>query len=244
MDTGIEIFATKGVEYLVVIGYLMLLVVFWQIVRRPTGRARQPASALPVPATPFTPRGDVAYHQGHAWARPRPDGTVRVGMDDFARRLLGAPQAFRLPAVGMRLDQGRPGWDVIVGDTAVPMLAPVDGEVVRVNPDVVADPRLPSSEPYDRGWLLEVRVPAESGSLANLLRRNVARAWLDDTAERVRAMATPELGVLLPDGGVPVDGLARALAPDRWVDVAREFLLTEPPSPASSGDAHHDGPTA
>ncbi len=36
-----------------------------------------------------------------------------------------------------------------------------------------------------------------------------------------------ELGVVLPDGGVPVAGFVRELAPENWDEVAREFLLSE-----------------
>jgi len=45
--------------------------------------------------------------------------------------------------------------------------------------------------------------------------------------ERLQTLQTGELGAVMPDGGEPVDGLARALAPEEWDKVAREFLLAD-----------------
>jgi len=234
MDTGaIDIFATKGVEYLIVIGYLVLLVVFWQLFRRPrtAGDSATADRGVPMPDLPFALHEDLAYHQGHSWVRvPEQGDVVRVGLDDFAQRLLGTPQAIRLPAAGSRLTQGAPAWDVVVHGTRIGMVSPVDGEVVAVNPAVASAPQLVSTEPYEGGWLLDVRLPASRVALKSLLRGRVARAWLRETWDRFRALQTPELGVLMADGGMPVHGLARAAEPDRWAEVARAFLLSEPPA--------------
>ncbi len=40
-------------------------------------------------------------------------------------------------------------------------------------------------------------------------------------------MRAGELGIVLPDGGIPVDGFARILAPERWDEIARDFLLSD-----------------
>jgi len=49
---------------------------------------------------------DRFYHRGHTWARPEVDGTVSVGLDDVARRLVGTPDAVVLPPPGTRLGPG------------------------------------------------------------------------------------------------------------------------------------------
>jgi hypothetical protein len=107
------------------------------------------------------------------------------------------------------------------------MLSPVDGEVVAVNTDVVGSPMLVNSEPYDRGWLLKVKTPDPAAPARNLLSGTLARAWLDGVTERLRETRTGELGLMLPDGGFPVNGFARALDPEGWDRVARELLLSE-----------------
>jgi glycine cleavage system H protein len=50
---------------------------------------------------------------------------------------------------------------------------------------------------------------------------------MSEVEERIRTQHSGELGVVMPDGGVPVDGLARALSPEDWDKVARQFLLAD-----------------
>ena len=223
-----DIFATKGIEYLIVLIYLVLLVGFWRLLAQPrvarTGAASQPANARMRGL--FEVRDAFYYHQGHVWALPEAQSIVRVGMDDFAMRLLGRPGSFNLPAVGKRLRQGERGWVIEVGSESIPVLSPVDGQVVAVNTDVLDSPGLALAEPHDRGWLLKVRVGNGRVRLKNLLTGRLARAWMSQTVEKVRQMQAGELGIVMPDGGIPVDGFIRVLAPDRWAEVAREFLLS------------------
>jgi glycine cleavage system H lipoate-binding protein len=223
-----DIFATKGVEYLMVIAYLALLVGLWRLLRAPraTGATAGGTGRIGVASRgPFQVPDDRYFHQGHTWAAPREGETVRVGMDDFARKLLGAPVSFELPPVGAHVRQGDHAWTVQLDGERFDMLSPVDGEVVGVNQDAIASPATVAEDPYDR-WLLEVRVPKLRANLTNLLSGFLARAWMEQTAERVRAVQSAELGVLVPDGGVPVEGFARHLDPERWQEIAREFLLT------------------
>jgi hypothetical protein len=62
----------------------------------------------------------------------------------------------------------------------------------------------------------------------NLLTREVARSWIRTAGERVKVRASGKLGLALPDPGAQVDGMARALSPDNWEDLAREILLSTP----------------
>lgn len=220
---GIDLFATKGAEYLFCGAFLLVLAAFWWLVNPRSRPAPQVAALLPW----FQLREGALFHQGHAWALPAGGSEVLVGMDDFAQKLLGRAAGFALPAVGSRLVQGERGWQVQVDGHAIPMLSPVDGEVVAVNTDVVGSPVLVNSEPYDRGWLLKVKVRDPAAPPRNLLSGELARAWMDDVTERLRGTRTGELGLMLPDGGFPVNGFARALDPEGWDRVAREWLLSE-----------------
>lgn len=226
MDIGTtDIFATKGIEYLIVIAYLVVLIGAWRLLREPEA-ARAVAQRVPLVGGWFHVRDDIYFHQGHSWAAPDEGDVLTVGMDDFARKLLGPPEAIELPEVGTRLKQGEHGWQIQVDSRSVDMLSPVDGEVIQINREVVRSPEL-VSEPYDRGWLMKVRVPNRRRNLKNLLKGNLARAWMRETVETLRAMEAGQLGIVMPDGGVPVDGFVRVLAPENWDEVARKFLLSD-----------------
>lgn len=227
---GIEMFPTKGIEYLLVIAYLGTLVWFWRMVR---GRERPAAAATFArerrrrPSRWFDLPDGMYYHPGHAWALPEGGRVVRVGADDFAQKLLGMAKAVHLPQVGEKLEQGKPAWGFRVDGRSFDQLAPVDGVVVSRNEALIADPTLVNRDPYGNGWLLEVRTSRLDPNLKTLLRGDMARAWMRTSEEALFRLMPRELGVVMQDGGVPISGIARAISPDAWDRIASEFLLTD-----------------
>jgi glycine cleavage system H protein len=217
-----DLFATKGIEYLIVIGYLVALVIVWRLLGASEPVAAMAAREQRVGRWFILPEA-YCYHQGHSWALPEDENTVKVGLDDFVRRLLGRPDAVELPGVGTRLLQGERGWEIRLGPTSVGMLSPVEGEVVGVNHEVVDSPEILCSDPYDRGWLLRVKVPEPSRNRKNLLCGALARAWLE---EQLRALRV-DLGLILPQPSAAAgcDGFAQVVAPDDWQEVASSLLL-------------------
>ena len=230
-------FATKGIEYLLVIGYLSLLVPFAWLVSRmahrrlpaEAGTALEPVKISPEPATAgswFQLPDEFHFHRGHTWAVPLGDGVFKVGMNDFAQRLIGPAAVLELPKPGHCLQQGEKGWRVQANGDGVDLLSPVPGEVVGVNEEVLRAPSLVCDDPYGQGWLLKVRVGSESAALKNLLPGRLARVWVDEASQELSNLVGGELGPVLQDGGVPMPGLARQLAGDRWPEIAAKLLLT------------------
>jgi glycine cleavage system H lipoate-binding protein len=226
---GVELFATKGIEYIVVIGYLLVLVPFGFVLSRAgvgpalAGAASRVGRAM---RSWFHMPEDYHFHPGHSWAAPDGEDVLKVGMDDFAQKLLGKLTAVALPEPGSRVEFGEAGWQVDVDSKQFDMLCPVRGEVVAVNEELLESPHLISDDPYGRGWLMKVRVPGTRPALRNLMSGSVAGAWIDDTMEVLQQRMDAGLGVVLQDGGLPVSGFARELSPEAWDEVVEDFLLT------------------
>ena len=223
---GLELFATKGLEYLLVIGYLLLLVGCRRMVgpKRET-RERGQTITTPLELQAFKMRDGLLYHQGHTWAAVDEDGLVRVGMDDFAQKLLGPITAVFPPRTGTQLAQGEPGWRVRVDGDSVAVLSPVEGQVIRWNEEVLRTPEVVNRDPYGDGWLLEVRVPNPSAVGRNLLSGPVALAWMDEVAERLERRFTTDSDFLAQERSGRV-GLAELVAPHDWRAAAQDFMLT------------------
>lgn len=226
-----DLFGTKGIEYLLVIGFLAALVLFWSWLnstarRSAVARASVDPGLGREPGRWFDVPQDLYYHQGHSWALPAEGRRVRVGVDDFAQKLLGRADAVRLPQLGTRLEQGGPGWSLDFGSHSIQMLSPVEGTVVERNSGLEADPEQLNRDPYGEGWLLEIETPKLEFNLRNLLRGGLARTWNVRAERALRRRVSGELGLVLQDGGLPVSGLARAISPGAWEELAREFLLT------------------
>ena len=221
----VDIFATKGTEYLIVIGFLFVLILFWQLLNGPRRRAAEWArQGIRNLGHWFLLAKDRYYHQGHSWALPEEGNLVKVGVDDFATKFLGKPAAIELPKPGSRIEQGEKAWTFRIDSKNVEMLSPVTGEVVAINRKVLESPEVLERDPYNEGWLLEVKVSRLGRNLRNLLTGQLAHDWMEDTAEALRKLISPKLGATLQDGGIPVTGFARNIWPENWDEIAADFF--------------------
>lgn len=225
--TYVNIFATKGIEYLLVISVLLLFIPFWRMVSRPA-KAIYEAAEIVVPAISewfHFPEEKVYYHQGHSWAIPESDNVVRVGMDDFAQKLVGKIDAIKFPQVGSQVTQGEKAWSLLVGSKTIDMLSPVDGKILDINESLLSSPESISKDPYGQSWLMKVQAPKISSNLKNLLSGGLARKWMEGVRETLLARMNYRLGAVSQDGGVLVDGIARNLDQERWDEIVKEFFL-------------------
>jgi glycine cleavage system H lipoate-binding protein len=226
---GLELFATKGIEYIIVIGYLLFLVPVGLVLSRAgvgpalAGTAARVGQAIR--SWFHVPEG-YHFHPGHSWAIPDGEDILKVGIDDFAQKLLGKLDAVVLPEPGARVESGEAGWQVDVDARRFDMLCPVRGEVVAVNEELLKSPQLVSDDPYGRGWLMKVRVPRMRTALRNLMSGSLVGIWIDETMDALQQRMHGSLGVVLQDGGLPVSGFARELSPEAWDEIVEEFLLT------------------
>lgn len=182
-------------------------------------------AAEPVWVAGYQMPEDLRYHQGHTWARAW-NGDILVGIDDFARKLIGPAKKLTLPAVGSLLKQGAKSFRVEVDGKTADFLAPIDGEVLEVNPELTDQPNLATDDPYGHGWILKVRPSNLSRSLRNLLSGSLAGRWMEDSRERLELQLMALSGSVLQDGGEPVADLARQLPDEDWKRLVGEFLLT------------------
>ncbi len=166
------------------------------------------------------------YHRGHTWALPEDDGTVRVGLDDFGRRLLGSANGIQTPEPGAWLSQGERGAAVRVDGREAELVSPIEGEVVMVNPELGARPQLVTDDPYGRGWLFKVRPSNLSSNLRNLMSGSLARRFTEDSREALDMRLMALSGSVLQDGGEPVADFALHLPTEEWRRLVGEFLLT------------------
>jgi len=167
----------------------------------------------------------ASYHPGHTWAAKETRNIVRVGLDDFAVRLLGSLDQVDLPARGRWLRQGEKGWTVARGSHRFEMLSPIEGEVVDVNQSVLNDPSVIQKDPYGAGWLVAVNSPAADSNLKNLMGGRLAQQWLENSWEAFRGHVSPSAGVHLQDGGHAVPDLLSALPEENWEKVVCELFL-------------------
>ena len=223
---------------LIIFTFAICLLIDWLLHRRDVREAPsvrpQPAATLrreltaPIYVGGFGVQEEMAYHPGHTWAAPEGPELVRVGVDDFAQKLVGEIRAVDLPSVGDRVVQGQQAWTLRGKGRKAPLLSPVSGRVVDVNPLIQDRPEVIRSDPYEKGWLMVIRTSALRVNLNNLLMGDLVRRWMEDTCARLRSWSAGGLSVSFADGGTAIDDLSAGLADTEWEDLVREFLLTDP----------------
>ena len=109
---------------------------------------------------------DLKFTKTHEWVRV--DGDVAtVGISDYAQTELGDITYLELPEPGDSVARSEPFGIVESVKAASDIYAPVDGEVVARNDEAIEAPDLVNSSPYDRAWLVQIRLsdPSQVGSL-------------------------------------------------------------------------------
>ncbi|HEX3825949.1 MAG TPA: glycine cleavage system protein GcvH [Sporichthyaceae bacterium] len=121
---------------------------------------------------------DRGYTAEHEWARSAGDGTVRVGITDHAQEQLGDIVFVSLPAPDAAVVAGAACGELESTKSVSEIYAPVSGTVVAVNAAIETAPELVNSDPYDKGWMFDVR-PADATDLDGLLSAGEYRALIE-----------------------------------------------------------------
>jgi glycine cleavage system H protein len=113
---------------------------------------------------------DLKYSAEHEWVQvggDLEDGVVRIGITDHAQDALGDIVFVELPEVGATVTRGESCGEVESTKSVSELFAPVSGEIVARNEDLESAPESINTDPYNAGWMLQVRLsdPNELDSL-------------------------------------------------------------------------------
>ena len=105
---------------------------------------------------------ELKYSREHEWVRVDDEGNAVIGITDHAQELLGDMVYVELPEVGTNVAIEDETGVVESVKAASDVYAPVSGEIIEVNEDLVDEPESINSEPYEAGWLYKVELANES----------------------------------------------------------------------------------
>ena len=110
---------------------------------------------------------ELKYTTSHEWVRLEADGTIAVGITEFAQDALGDIVFVDLPKVGQALTAGKDCAVIESVKAAGDIYAPVTGEVVAVNDAVVDAPESVNTDAFS-AWLFKIK-PANAADLDALM---------------------------------------------------------------------------
>jgi len=197
-----------------------------EVVVQPAVAREAAPRVVPALVAGFQVPENVRYHAGHTWALSESRDLVRVGMDDFASKLIGKIDSIAFPQRGRWVRQGQKMVTISRDGKTVDMVSPIEGTVTDINESVMKNPELARKDPYGEGWLVTVQAPDSKINFRNLIGGALARMWTEESALRLHQRMPAAAGAMAQDGGVAVDDLTAQMPNEDWAALTKEFFLS------------------
>lgn len=164
----------------------------------------------------------VELATNHTWVKKEHGSIITIGFDEFIARFFGKVERIILPVLG----ESAENIFLLDGERSLPLLSPVRGRVVAVNPQVLRDPSLAYADPYGNGWLVQVEVASRQANRAPIV--PAATEWLREQITAAKEFflghASAQNYALMQDGGAIVDGVLKMYDNAVWAEFGRTFL--------------------
>ena len=229
-----DIFATKGIEYLAVISFLLLLIPFWLILNKQKTIAEQIRNVFGSLSFNMLkiPQG-LFYGKNHTWLYMEKSGVAKVGLDDLLLHLTGEVQCSFAGSTGDYIHKGDLFTELTKDGKHLRILSPVSGKIMEINSVLMETPQTMNNDPYGKGWIYKIKPSNWISEVTGCYFASEATSWSEKELEKVKkflAVSTqkysPEYSVaIMQDGGELCDHTLSALPESIWKDFEKEFLL-------------------
>jgi glycine cleavage system H lipoate-binding protein len=172
----------------------------------------------------FTIPGGVHIGSGHCWASLSADGTARVGMDDFASKLLGHIDAIDLPTVGTRVKAGDPLFRINQGNRRAQFKAPLSGKVTEVNNAMRENIGELAKQPYGSNWVCVIAAEELDTELAELRIGKSAIAYFQEDLDRLQEFMQKTGGETVAGSELLSIGAFKDMDDSRWNEAVKAFF--------------------
>jgi glycine cleavage system H protein len=227
-----NIFDTKGIEYIIIIAFLLAIIPFWIIINKP-GVIRRikktlgilSANTLSIPAGLF-------YSRNHTWAHLEKSGTARVGLDDFLLHVTGEVTLGGLRQAGDSIKKGDLLASIDQNGKLLEIFSPVSGTITGTNTGLYEEPGALMEDPYGRGWIYKIKPSQWIEDTSTCYLADDAVAWVKREVERVKEFVAASSAkyspgsqaAILQDGGELFENPLSEFPEEVWKDFQKTFL--------------------
>ncbi|NTV84919.1 MAG: glycine cleavage system protein H [Bacteroidales bacterium] len=238
-----DIFATKGLEYLIIITFLVLLIPFWIILNKQVKITRQIQKTLGILSASILriPQG-LFYGKNHTWMYMEKSGIASVGLDDLLLHITGKIKFRNLKNPGETITKGDLLTEIDQEGKLLRIFSPVSGKIMETNPTLDENPGLLNEDPYGSGWIYKVKPSNWMVEARSCYFAEEATNWSENELIRFKDFLAVNMKnytpgapmVILQDGGELCDHSLSALPDTIWKDFQKEFLSPDPLIPTPS----------
>ena len=144
-----------------------------------TGGAKSPEFQIP---------GGVFISDGHCWANVSEDGSAKVGLDDFAKKIVGKIDSVGLPNLGMTVKKGQSLFTIEQGTRNISFKSPVSGKVKEINKFINDEIDSLNVTSYDQNWICEIDADELDSEIPTLKIGKSAVSFYQQDIERLQAL--------------------------------------------------------
>jgi len=228
-----NIFDTKGIEYLVIITFFVILIPFWMFLNRQAKNRKQLEKSLGILTanTLKVPQG-LFFSRYHTWTHLEKSGIAKVGLDDLLVHLTGEVQFSNLKKSGEKVKKGELLAEINQNGKLLKIYSPISGEIMEANTQLANSPELLNEDPYAKGWMYKVKPISWVPDTNSYYLADDATTWATQELERFKDFLAQSVGkyapmpsnVILQDGGELVDQPLSGLPNEVWQDFQKDFL--------------------
>ena len=228
-----DIFATKGLEYLIIIAFLVLLIPFSVVLNKQVKITRQIQKALGILSAKILriPQG-LFFSRNHTWMYLEKSGSAAVGLDDLLLHITGEVKFSNLKNSGEIIHKGDLLTEIDQNGKLLRIFSPVSGKIMETNPILHDNPGIMNEDPYGKGWIYKIKPTDWIAEAKSCYFADEAISWSEKELVRFRDFLAatmknhnPEASmVILQDGGELCDHTLSVLPDDTWKDFQKEFL--------------------
>lgn len=232
--TRVDIFDTKGIEYLFVIAYLLILIIFWKISSKQIKVKTQiqkvlgnlSANILRIPQGLF-------FNRNHTWTHLEESGTAKVGLDDFLQHITGEVKFSHLKKIGEKINKGDLLTEIDQDGKHLEVFSPISGEILNTNSMLNENPEILNDNPYEEGWIYKIKPSNWIVETKSYYLAEEATDWSTKELIRfkdflmgmsMRKFSSEPSMILLQDGGELRDNILSDLPDEVWKNFQKEFL--------------------
>lgn len=226
-------FGTKGLEYLVIIAFLLLLIPFLYFLNkraRKKNRVDRPSDILSLESLQI-PQG-LFFSRYHTWTYLERSGSAKVGLDDLLVHITGEVRLGKLVEVGEKIKKGDFLAELVQNEKSLRVYSPIAGKVMEVNPLLNKNPELINTDPYQQGWIFKIKPFSWVTDIHSCFLAEDADMWArqelsrfkDFLAESVVKNSPDPSSVTLQDGGELHDKPLAGLPNEIWQEFQLDFL--------------------
>ena len=132
--------------------------------------------------------GGVFISEEHCWANIGEEGSVKVGIDDFAKKIIGKVDSIGLPNLGMVVKKGQPLFTITQGQRTISFKSPVSGKVNEVNKFINSELDSLDFTPYDKNYVCEIDTDELDSELPTLKIGKAAVTFYQEDIERLQVL--------------------------------------------------------